>query len=192
MSRIIPLHKHYSPDDQVRNAGNGDQRAMKWLFDKYAPKMLGVGHRYLGRIDWAEEAVSSGFAKAFDHIRTLQDPGKFEGWLKSIIVRESIDLLRREKKHRFAEDIEIATHVPSGNALDGLHATELMKLIDTLPSGYRTVFNLYAIEGYTHQEIGVLLGMSENTSKTQYKKAREAIQSRIGNYANKEKCYGSN
>lgn len=192
MSRIIPLHKHHSPDDQVRNAGNGDQRAMKWLFDKYAPKMLGVGHRYLGRIDWAEEAVSSGFAKAFDHIRTLQDPGKFEGWLKSIIVRESIDLLRREKKHRFAEDIEIATHVPSGNALDGLHATELMKLIDTLPSGYRTVFNLYAIEGYTHQEIGVLLGMSENTSKTQYKKAREAIQSRIGNYANKEKCYGSN
>lgn len=154
--------------------------------------MLGVGHRYLGRIDWAEEAVSSGFAKAFDHIRTLQDPGKFEGWLKSIIVRESIDLLRREKKHRFAEDIEIATHVPSVNSLDGIHAAELMKLIDTLPSGYRTVFNLYAIEGYTHQEIGVLLGMSENTSKTQYKKAREAIQSRMGNYATKEKCYGSN
>lgn len=192
MSRIIPLHKQHYSDYYVRNAGEGDQRAMKWLFDKYAPKMLGVAQRYLGRIDWTEEAVSSGFAKAFDHIRTLQDPGKFEGWLKSIIVRESIDLLRREKKHRFAEDIENATHVPSVNSLDGLQAAELMKLIDTLPSGYRTVFNLYAIEGYTHQEIGVLLGISENTSKTQYKKAREAIQSRIGNYANKEKCYGSN
>jgi len=164
---------------------------MHWLFRQFAPKMLGVCRRYLYRQDLAEEALSSGFARAFDQMDSLREDVRFEGWLRAIMVRECIDTLRREKRYLFAEDADLLPESAAPATVEhDLAASELLVLIDQLPAGYRTVFNLYAVEGYSHPEIARMLGISENTSKTQYKKAREAIQTRMVAQGAKTTSYG--
>lgn len=191
MSRVVVLRSVHTLADQVRACRRGDERAMEWVFRQLSPRMMGVCRRYLYRHDLAQEALSGGFARAFDQLDTLREDQKFEGWLKAIVVRECIDTLRREQRYLFAEDPGLLPDIglaPVGE--DAMAAGDLLKIIDALPAGYRTVFNLYAVEGYSHGEIADMLGISESTSKTQYKKARAAIQTRLPE-ASKETSYGS-
>lgn len=192
MTRIFRLHADSHPSTWVRAARQGDEQAMRRLFESLAPRMLGICRRYLQRLDVAEEALSSGFAKAFDSLGSLQDPDKFEPWLKAILVRECLDTLRREQRFPLADPDSDWPDPGTAPMIEGrLAAEDLLALIDGLPAGYRTVFNLYAIEGYTHAEIGALLGVSENTSKTQYKKARTALQAQMALALPKTHYHGS-
>lgn len=170
----------------------GDEKALRVLFDRFAPRMLGVCQRYLGRRDHAEDALSTSFSKAFDKLSTLSDPGKFEPWLKRLVVNECIDTLRKERKFLFVEtDAEALPGHSTSDAIQALGVRDLLRLMDELPPGYRTVFNLVGLEGYGHMEVAEMLGISESTSKTQYKKAREALQRKLEHLPEKTDVYGS-
>ncbi len=192
MSKIIAIRTSHSLPDQVAACLKGDEKAMRWVFQQFAPKMLGVCRRYLYRIDLAEEALSSGFARAFSNLNTLREINRFEGWLKSIMIRECIDTIRREQRYFFTDDpVDLPEHARPASIEGQLAAADLLVLIDQLPSGYRTVFNLFAIEGFGHSEIAEMLGISESTSKTQFKKAKAAIQARLELVQENQSSYGS-
>lgn len=192
MSKIVTIHAQPALQVWVEASRSGDERAMRKIFDHLAPKMMGVSRRYLYRIDLAQEALSTSFARAFNRLQELRQTSQFEGWFKSILIRECIDTLRREKRYAFQEAPEENIQaVLTDSPMTNLAAQDLMNLIDALPTGYRTVFNLFAIEGFGHKEISDMLGISENTSKTQYFKAKAAIRDILEQRKQKETHYGS-
>lgn len=142
--------------------------------------MLSVCRQYVKSGDQAEEVMLSGFLKVFTHLSSYGAHGSFEGWIRRIMVNESISHLRREKKLRFKEESEIENSMDHVAYIKSeLEVTEIQKLIDALPTGYKTVFVLYAVEGYKHSEIAELLHISESTSKTQLFKARKMLQTKV-------------
>jgi RNA polymerase sigma factor (sigma-70 family) len=178
-----------SDDQIIRGCIDGKRKAFNQLFDTYAPVMLGVCMRYCkNRID-AEDVMQDGFIKVFGQIHKFRQEGSFEGWIKRIMINAAIDNYQSNLKHAFHEDVtEIdpaAGPVESVSNDDDLPAEmniphkKLMEMIQELPDGYRVVFNLFAIENYNHKEIASLLGISENTSKSQLLKARKALRKKI-------------
>ena len=160
----------------------GDPRAQRQLYQQYAGLMLTVCRRYLKRQEDAEEALLLGFAKVFRALPTFRQEGSFEGWIRRIMVNEALgELRRREPLHLSFEDFAQPENLAAtpATADTQLQAEELLALLQTLPPGYRTVFNLYALEGYSHPEIAELLGITEGTSKSQLSKARAMLQKRI-------------
>lgn len=157
-----------------------DPHAQRQLYDEFAPRMLAVTYRYARTRAEAEDIIQEGFVKIFHNLHKYQDKGSLEGWIKRIMVNCAIDHLRKEKA--FAYSIEVNDSVMGESkvdALDQLALEDLMRLIQRLPDGYRVVFNLYAIEGYSHAEIGAQLGISESTSRSQYARARAMLKKRI-------------
>lgn len=152
-------------------------QAQKHLYDHYAGKLYALCCRYIKEKMEAEDVLIIAFTKILDRIDQYKGEGSFEGWMKRIVVNESLSYLRRNKNMYLEMDIEAADREPDFEKLENeLHAEDLMKLIDALPSGYRIVFNLYAIDGYSHKEIAEQLGISENTSKSQLSRARVVLQ----------------
>ena len=155
-----------------------DRLAQKRLYELYAPKFLGLCRRYVKTTENAEEVLIEGFCKAFQKMDSYSGQGSFEGWLRRIMVNEALMFLR--KQHRFQEhqDIEqmfdLSDSAPS--AEDELSAQEILALLDELPTGYRTVFNLYVLEEFKHREIADMLGISINTSKSQLILAKKRLQ----------------
>ncbi len=162
----------------IRKCIKGDRKAQRKLFDQYAPLMLAVCRRYVRRLEEAEEVLSNGFIKVFDKLKCFEDKGSFEGWIRKIMVNESLNHLRKGQKIFIEVD---PSEFENENIMfsDELDAQHLMILIDQLPIGYRTVFNMYAIEGYKHDEIADMLGISANTSKSQLSKARHLLQQKV-------------
>ncbi len=154
-----------------------DPRAQRWLYDRYAPMLFSVCRRYLSSREDAEEALLSGFYKIFTQIETYQGSGSFEGWMRRIVVNEALMLLRKTKLLVFPGDA-----APPAEAVDDfsieaeMSAQEILDLLTQLPPGYRTVFNLYVLEGYKHHEIAEMLSISINTSKSQLLLARAKLQ----------------
>ena len=143
-----------------------DRKAQKLLFDRYSPKMFGVCKRYIKNREDAEDVLIGGLFKVLTKIDMFSGNGSFEGWIRRIIVNESLMFLR--KRHNFkmtveVSNIEIKTEV---SAVDDLAAQDILTILDKLPTGYRTIFNLYVLEGYKHREIAEQLGISINTSKS--------------------------
>jgi RNA polymerase sigma-70 factor, ECF subfamily len=179
-----------SSDDQIiAGCMEGKRKAFNALFHNYAPVMLGLCMRYCkNRID-AEDVMQDGFIKVFSQIHKFRREGSFEGWIKRIMIHAAIDNYQANLKHAFHEDVSELdpSEVMAENAEreddlpDEMHIphAKLMEMIQELPDGYRLVFNLYAIENYNHKEIAILLGISENTSKTQLFKARKALKRKI-------------
>lgn len=164
----------------VENCRKKDQKAQKEVFEKYSSKMLGVCNRYLRDFDQAEDVMVGGFVKVFSKIDQYKGDGSFEGWLRRIMVNESLTYIRKNKNMYLEVDIEAADREPDYQTLNNtLEATDLLKLVHDLPTGYRTVFNMYAIEGYSHKEIAQKLGISENTSKSQLSRARGLLQKQL-------------
>lgn len=159
----------------------GDSRAQKALFDKFSRKMMTVCLRYVGDYERAEDVLQDGFVKVFRNLDKFKHEGSFEGWIRRTIINTSLDYLRREKNGYIDTDISEAEYLAGDDekSLSKMRVDELMKIIQDMPTGYRTVFNLYAIEGYSHQEIADELGVTESTSKTQYKKARTYLMNII-------------
>jgi len=173
--KVISLHKNYSR--LISKAKKGNQRSQHELYELFAPKMLSVCRQYIKRREVAEEVMLGGFLKVFTHLNSYKNEGSFEGWIRRIMVNESISQLRRDKKLLFNEDAELENTKNHVAYIETeLVVNEIQKLIDALPEGYKTVFVLYAVEGYKHSEIAELLQVSESTSKTQLFKARKMLQ----------------
>jgi len=157
-----------------------DRHAQRFLYEHYSGRMLALCCRYVkDRMD-AEDVMVVAFTKVFDRISQFKGEGSFEGWVRRIMVNESLTYLRKNKGMYLETDIEAAEREPDYDRLDSeLEAEDLRKLIADLPTGYRIVFNLYAIDGFSHQEIATQLGVSENTSKSQLSRARALLQKRL-------------
>ena len=151
------------------------------LYHRYAPKMMGVCMRYAGSEEEAEDMLQEGFLTVFRKIETYAGTGELGAWIRRVMVNTALMYLRKMKKFQVHVEIEeVDFFLESNESLfSGIAAGELMQMIQQLPAGYRTVFNLYAIEGYNHREIGEQLGISSGTSKSQYSRAREMLRKMI-------------
>ncbi|HET9486650.1 MAG TPA: sigma-70 family RNA polymerase sigma factor [Chryseosolibacter sp.] len=165
-------------DDLIKGCREGDQHAQQQLFDRYSSKMYGICSRYVKNTMQAEDILVMAFTKVFERISQFKGEGSFEGWLRRITVNEALTYLRRSRAMMVVEtDLDKADLQPDYDHLsDHLEAEDLLKMIDKLPPGYRIVFNMYAIDGYSHKEIAGQLGISENTSKSQLSRARHFLQ----------------
>lgn len=175
--KVIPLHKNESA--LIKKAAKQNREAQHILFEMHAPKMLSVCRYYINDVHQAEEAMLNGFFKVFKNLKTFKKQGSFEGWIRRIMVRESISYLRQKKHIDFLFESDLSTREHSNSIQTNLEVNDIQKLIDHLPEGYRMVFVMYAIEGYKHHEIATLLNISEGTSKSQLFKARKLLQERI-------------
>ncbi|MEN7549495.1 sigma-70 family RNA polymerase sigma factor [Rapidithrix thailandica] len=173
----LKIQKSTTETDLIKKCRKQNASAQAALYEKYSPVMYAVCLRYIKEPGEAEEVMINGFMKAFDKLGQFKFEGSFEGWLRRIMVNESLMYLRKNKHMYLEVDIEQADYAPNYQQLsDHLEAEDLMKMVGQLPMGYRTVFNLYAIEGYSHKEIAEQLGISENTSKSQLSRARALLQ----------------
>lgn len=178
MGIIIPLFT--SEEQLVKACQKADPKAQKRVYEKYAPKMLAICKRYLADEMEAEDIMIEGFMKVFNKIDSFKLEGSFEGWIKRIMVNEALMSIRSKKREGYSVELdtaqyEIEPHLTPNN----LEADELIKIIESLPTGFRTVFNLYAIEGYSHAEIAKELNISEGTSKSQLSRARVILQNLV-------------
>jgi RNA polymerase sigma-70 factor (ECF subfamily) len=159
----------------------GNARAQRMLFDKFARKMLGVCMRYAKNTEQAEDVLQDGFVKVFNKLKDFKSEGSLEGWIRRIMVNTALDQIRKEAKFQSDLNIDDVGYKIENNELivEHLMAEDLMKMVQAMPVGYRIVFNMFAIEGYAHSEIAEKLGISENTSKSQYSRARAYLRERL-------------
>jgi len=176
------IQKSPSIDQLVIGCKDQRPQAQKEVYNRFSPKMLGVCLRYVKDQPEAEGVMVKSFFKVFNKIDQFKADGSFEGWIRRIMVNESLIYLRKNKSMYLEVDIESAEREPDyGSLNNNLEVEDLMKLINNLPVGYRTVFNLYAIEGFSHKEIASQLGINENTSKSQLSRARTLLQKQLLN-----------
>lgn len=165
-------------DDIIAACKTGDKSAQKQLFATYAKGMLLLCRRYVKDAHSAEELMMNGFYKFFSTIERFRYTGKDSvgAWMKRIMVNECLMFLRESKSIRLMSEEQAAEHVLDETVFTSMSAQEIVQLINQLPDGYRTVFNLFVIEGYSHKEIAALLRVSEGTSKSQLNKAKQTLQ----------------
>lgn len=159
----------------------GKRKGQNLLYQQFSNAMFRICLRYVGNETEAEEILMNGFMKVFKNIKNFENrnKGSFPAWIKTIMVRESLDFLRRNKTMYFVEANDALQLESDTDAIQDLLAEDLFALIQEMPDGYRTVFNLYVIEGFSHQEIAEKLQISINTSKTQLRKARLFLQNEL-------------
>jgi RNA polymerase sigma-70 factor (ECF subfamily) len=175
--KVIQLYKNNTA--LISRAKTDNREAQHMLYEKYAPKMLSICRYYIKDLQHAEDVMLNGFFKGFTNLKQFEDKGSFEGWLRKIMVRESISFLRQKKQLDFSledSNYDLEYH---NDIYDKINVAEIQELIDTLPEGYRIVFVMYAIEGYKHHEIAKMLDVSEGTSKSQLSKARKMLQKKL-------------
>jgi len=157
-----------------------NRQCQRMLYEQHAPKMLAVCMRYTGDLQQARDVLNTGFLKVFRHINRFNpESGTIDGWIYRIMVHTAIDVMRVECR-RQTEQISESLYIDrSESALERMHVEEIIALIATLPPAYRTVFNLFVMEGHSHAEIAALLQISEGTSKSNLAKARMKLQTLI-------------
>lgn len=157
---------------------SNDAVSQRELYNKYSAKMLAVCYRYAHNREDAEDMLQEGFIKIFLQIHTFENRGAFEGWIRRIIVHTCINILKKNKKFNESVDIIHATgiQVREESVPAIIQAKQVIECIRLLPIGYRTVLNLYAIEGYTHREIAGMLDIEESTSRSQYTRAKAMLE----------------
>lgn len=170
-------------------AGCKEQKreAQKLLYETYARKMYSICLRYSSDSDAAQDLMQDGFIKVFAHIGSFQEKGSFEGWMKRIFINLALENLRKKKSiFESSDDIqnlpEVVDESTEEEGMYRISETELLKMVQNLPRGYSAVFNLYAIEDYSHKEIAEILGISEGTSRSQYVRARQMLQLKVKQY----------
>ena len=186
--KVIQLYKNES--ELISKAQKNNREAQHVLFNLHSSKMLSVCRYYINDVHHAEEVMLNGFFKVFSNLKNFRNEGSFEGWIRRIMVRESISFLRQKKNVEFSvEEVDVQNTYSEAINTE-IEVEEIQQLIDALPNGYKMVFIMYAIEGYKHHEIAELLNISEGTSKSQLFKARKMLQQQI-NELNKT-SYGTN
>lgn len=165
----------------IRDCLKGSPIAQRKLFEKFAPKMMSVCLRYMKDAQEAEDILQDGFIKVFQKLNAYENTGSLEGWIRRIIVNTALDQIRKNSKFGYTDDIDEVGYKIENNdfAFEELVAQDLMNMINQMPEGYKVVFNMFAIEGYSHKEIADLLGITESTSKSQYSRARAYLRERL-------------
>ena len=177
---MLRINKSLTEEELIEGCRKGKASSQKRLYDRLAPKMLGVCIRYIKDKEEAEHVMIGGIVKVFDKLDQFKGDGSFEGWVRRIIVNDCLMYIRKNRNMSLQSDIDEVSNEPNLKVMEeNLDAQDLLKLINELPVGYRTVFNLYAIEGYNHAEIARQLDVSENTSKSQLSRARKWLQNRL-------------
>lgn len=165
----------------VRECVKGNAKAQRLLFDKFSKKMLGVCLRYSKSLEEAEDVLQDGFIKAFSKLNDFSNEGSLEGWIRRIMVNTALDSIR--KNNKFLKDVSIdSVEYQMGVddiILETLNAEDLLLLINSMPDGYKIVFNMFVIEGYSHNDISTTLGISESTSKSQYMRAKAYLRGKL-------------
>ena len=167
-----------------------NRHAQESLFNQFYNDLYLIAMRYLSDHHDAEDVIIQSFTKVYKNLRKFnyQGPGSLGRWVRTILINEAIRSLTKRRLIQFNEDvINIELEITDANGLEQMQASDIVRMIEKLPTGYRTVFNLFVVEGYSHKEIAVMLGISENTSKSQLKKARNQLMNKI----NEESNYGT-
>lgn len=172
-----------SEKELVEGCLRRDRKAQKQLYDLYAPGMMGVCLRYMRDPMLAEDVLIQAFTRVFEKIGQYQGAGSLAGWIKTIVIREALGHIRKNQHLRFETDLDNADACgvisPQNHSLE---SEDLLRMVQDLPPGYRTVFNLFAIDGFSHKEIAEQLNISENTSKSQLSRARVFLQEKLTLY----------
>lgn len=185
------INRFTEENDLIKACLKGERLAHRELYEQFSGKFLAICLRYIKDHDLAQDVLVEGFMKIFDNLAQYKNEGSFEGWMKRIMVTQALLTLRKNKKLRMEVDLDGQNEVIDFNpALFDSGAEDLLQVIAALPLGYRTVFNLYAIEGYSHKEISEMLSISENTSKSQLSRARSMLQQKLKPDLQKEKKNG--
>ena len=169
----------------IKDCLKGKPAAQKQLYEEFAPLMLGVCFRYTKSLQDAEDILQEGFVKVFRFLKQYNYEGELGAWIRRIMVNTALNYLKQSKKYQYDLLFEKADMhvVTTDDAEVKINAKELAELIRQLPTGYQTIFNLYAVEGFSHSEIGEMLGISENTSRSQYMRARQLLITWLNNPA---------
>ncbi|KSA12550.1 RNA polymerase ECF-type sigma factor [Maribacter dokdonensis DSW-8] len=175
--KIIPFYKNES--QLIKKASSGNRDAQERLYKKHAPKMLSVCRQYIKDVHFAEDVMVQGFLKMFNKLDTFKFEGSFEGWLRRIMVRESISYLRKQQFVVYDDEVYEKNQSEEISQSTDLDTEHIQQLIDKLPQGYKMVFVLYTVDGYKHKEIAEMLSITESTSKTQLLKARKLLQDQL-------------
>lgn len=159
----------------------GDRAAQRTIYDALAPRMFSLCIRYVCEKELAEDLLQEGFITLFTKIDSYKGEGSFEGWARKIFATTALMNLRKKDALKMSDDLEAARNLKAETTtqVQNMGYKELMALVAMLPPGFRTVFNMYAIEGFSHKEIAKILGITESTSRTQFSRARQWLQQRI-------------
>lgn len=177
--------KQISEAELIQRCLDNNTLAQNELYRRFAGKMMGVCMRYAKNRDDAKDIIQDAFVRVFLNLKSFKAEGSFEGWIKRIMINTAIK--HYHKNLKFSNNIEIDAAYDVGfesNIVGKMAANELMAKVQTMPDGYRTIFNLYVVEGYQHNEIGEMLGISEGTSKSQLARARNYLIKLIQNDTN--------
>ena len=157
---------------------HNDPTAQRELYNRYSPKMLSVCYRFAQNREDAEDMLQEGFIKVFTQMHTFQNKCAFEGWIRRIIVHTCINFLKKYKKFNESMDLAYATNLQAKDETvpSMMQGKQVVECIRILPLGYKTVLNLYAIEGFSHREIGLMLDIEESTSRSQYTRAKAMLE----------------
>lgn len=175
--------------DLIEGCIRGERKAQSELYQRFAPRMYGVCLRYAASTDEAEDILQEGFLKVFRKLESYRGEGSFEGWIRRIFVNTAIEHFRRKTHLQPITGAEEETM--QGNylsALDHMAEKDIVELVQELSPGYRTVFNLYVVEGYSHKQISEMLGISEGTSKSQLSRAKLILQDLVRKHIEKRKA----
>ena len=179
----------------IEGCAKHERKAQQMLYDKYSRLLLGVCLRYASDRAEAEDILQESFLKIFFNIKDFSGTGSFVGWLRKVAVNTAITHYHKNLKYRYHVDIEDYVSVETGVSSfedDFFTSEELYKILSELPTGYRIVFNLYAVEGYKHKEIAEILGIDTNTSKSQYSRAKAVIRGKLENLSKIKGKYSEN
>jgi RNA polymerase sigma factor (sigma-70 family) len=179
-----------SEQELIDGCCKGNRSYQKALYERYCRKMMVVCLRYSKTTAEAEDILQEAFVKVFQGLKTFRQESKLETWITRIMVNTALNL-QRKKLYLFPMvDVEELDLPEDEVSISGIHFTQLLEMIQSLPQGCQIVFNLFAIEGYNHKEIGALLGISEGTSKSQYARARSLMQQKLLNESSYYAKYG--
>lgn len=177
-----------SDADLIEGSLRGDQKAQALLYGRFAAKMYGVCLRYAASTEEAEDMLQEGFVKVFRKLQSFRGEGSFEGWVRRIFVNTAIEHFRRKTYLQPITEREEETYEGAyTSALDALAEKDVVALIQQLSPGYRTVFNMYVVEGYSHKQIAEMLGISEGTSKSQLSRAKQILQGLVQKHIEQRK-----
>lgn len=178
--------------DLLKGCLEGNRRMQEELYRRFSPRMYAVCLRYAGKAEEAEDILQEGFIKVFKKMDSFRGDGSFEGWMRRIFVNTAIEHFRRKRYLMpVTEREENTLEGKYTSALDDLGAKDVLALIQELSPGYRTVFNMYVVEGYTHKEIADMLGISEGTSKSQLSRAKVILQDMVRTFIDKQRGVSS-
>lgn len=178
--------------DLIVGCLEGNRRMQEELYRRFSPRMYAVCLRYAGNAEEAEDILQEGFIKVFKKLDSFRSEGSFEGWLRRIFVNTAIEHFRRKRYMMpVTEREENTIEGKYLSVLDSMAARDIMALVQELSPGYRTVFNMYVVEGYTHKEIADMLGISEGTSKSQLSRAKVILQDMVKQFIDQHRGTGT-